>query len=370
MPKDRVTANTPKNSGTFGRASGTPRLLSEFELIRHLRRMRPMLSGPLSSILTGIGDDAAIVQPRRGHVLLASTDVLAEQVHFDMAYMTYRQVGYRAAVANLSDMAAMGATPRYALVAVALHPTTAVRDVKSLFTGVWEACTMAETAVIGGDTSASHGSLFVCLTILGEAQKTQVLKRSGAGKGDVLYVTGTLGDSRAGWEILRRRNVRRPPLRRDRDTRYLLKRHIRPTARLAESRRLAGSGVASSAIDLSDGLAGDLQHICEESSVGAVLDVRRLPVSRSLVSYAHAERKDPLDYALLGGEDYELLFTVPLEKVSQVEALIHRGHLCATPIGRMTAPREGLRIITAGGKTSPLRVRGYEHHVGMNGRRP
>jgi thiamine-monophosphate kinase len=371
MPKDRVTANTPKNSGGFGRASGKvpPGLLTEFDLIRHLRRMRPLLSGPLSSILTGIGDDAAIVQPRRGHVLLASTDVLAEQVHFDIAYMTYRQVGYRAAVANLSDMAAMGATPRYALVAVALHPKTAVRDVKSLFSGVWEACTMAETAVIGGDTSTSRSSLFVCLTILGEAKEKQVLKRSGAGRGDVLYVTGTLGDSRAGWEILRHQKAG-PSLRRDRDTRYLLKRHIRPTARLAESRTLAGSGVASSAIDLSDGLAGDLRHICEESSVGAVLDVRRLPVSHSLVSYAHAERKDPLDYALLGGEDYELLFTVPVKKVSQVEALIHRGQLCATPIGRMTAPREGLRIITAGGKTGPLRVRGYEHHVGMIGCRP
>ena len=369
MSKDRVASNPPKSLGKFGRTSSPrPHSLTEFQLIRYLRRMKPIHPGPVPSILAGIGDDAAVIQPRRGRVLLASTDLLTEQVHFDFAYMTYRQVGYRAAVANLSDMAAMGAIPRYALVAVALHPKTAVRDVKSLFIGVWEACTLADTAVIGGDTSASRNSVFVCLTILGEAKAKQVLKRSGAGKGDILYVTGTLGDSRAGWEILRHRTV--SLLKTDRDSAYLLKRHIRPTARLAESQKLAGTGVASSAIDLSDGLAGDVRHLCEESSVGALLDVRRLPVSRSLVSYARAQQKNPLDYALTGGEDYELLFTVPVKKVSQVDALIDRGQLCATPIGRMTAPREGLRIISASGKTGPLKACGYEHHLGMDGRRP
>ena len=343
-----------------------PRFITEFELIRRLQQTIPILPRLASSIHTGIGDDAAIVKPRPGHVLLASTDLLAELVHFDFAYMSYRQVGYRAAVANLSDMAAMGATPRYALVGIALTPKTTASDVQNLYRGIQEACTMADTAVIGGDTSASRGALFVCLTILGEAQARHVLTRSGARRGDVLYVTGSLGDSRAGCEILRRRKTDpRPMLARDRA--YLLKRHIRPTARLAESRKLAHTGLASSAIDLSDGLAGDLRHICEASSLGAVLDLRRLPVSRSLAGYARTQRRDPVEYALIGGEDYELLFTVPMKKVSQVEALIHRGQLCATSIGRMTAAHEGLRIISPSGKTSPLRTRSYEHHVRANG---
>ena len=345
-----------------------PRFITEFELIRHLKQTTPILPD-LSSILVGIGDDAAIVKPRPGYVLLASTDLLAEHVHFDFAYMTYRQVGYRAAVANLSDMAAMGATPRYVLIGIALNPKTTVRDVKNLYIGIREACTAAETAVIGGDTSASPGPLFVCLTILGEAKARQVLTRSGARKGDVLYVTGSLGDSRAGWEILRHRNPG-PPLIAARHRRYLQKRHIRPTARLIEGRTLAHRSLASAAIDLSDGLAGDLRHICEESSVGAVLDVQRLPVSRSLVGYAHAHRRDPLHYALSGGEDYELLFTVPTQKVSQVEALIHRGQLCATPIGRMTASREGLRVVSPSGKTGPLRTHSYEHRVRVHGGPP
>jgi thiamine-monophosphate kinase len=368
MPPDRARSKKKfrQGGGSSGRRSS--RFITEFELIRHLRQTTPDVAGLSSSILAGIGDDAAVIKPRRGHVLLITTDLLVEQVHFDFAYMSYRQVGYRAAVANLSDMAAMGASPRYALVAVALNPKTTAADVKNLYVGIREACTMAGTAVIGGDTSSSRDTLFICLTILGEAKAAQVLERSGARKGDVLYVTGTLGDSRAGWEILKAR--RSAPSSVGRSQGYLLKRHIRPTARLAESRILAETRFASSAIDLSDGLAGDLRHICEESSLGAVVDLRRLPLSESLVSYAHAQRRNPLDYALLGGEDYELLFTVPMKNLSRVDALIHGGQLCATPIGWMTAQQKGLRIISGSGTAESLTARSYEHRIATNGLQP
>ncbi len=322
-----------------------PHFITEFEFIRHLRETTPMVPGMASSIIAGIGDDAAVVKVQPGHLLLATTDLLAEGIHFDLAYMTYRQVGYRAAVANLSDMAAMGATPRYALVAVALGPKATARDAKNLYYGIQEACTIAKTMVIGGDTSASRTGLFVCLTVLGEAKPASVLTRSGARKGDALYVTGTLGDSYAGREILQDRTTAAPKImNRDRDT--LVTRHIRPTARLVESRILAAARMANAAIDLSDGLAGDLRRLCTESRVGAVVDLRRLPVSQSLLAYSRARRKDPLQYAVTGGEDYELLFTVPMEKVAQVERVIRRGQLCATSIGRITASRQGLRVIS------------------------
>jgi thiamine-monophosphate kinase len=368
MPPDRARSKKKFRQSWASSGRRSPRFVTEFELIRHLRQTTPNVAALSSSILAGIGDDAAVIKPRRGHVLLITTDLLVEHVHFDLAYMSYRQVGYRAVVANLSDMAAMGAIPRYALIAVALNRKTTARDVKNLYVGIQEACTMAGTALIGGDTSRSRDTLFLCLTILGEAKAAHVLERSGARKGDMLYVTGTLGDSRAGREIL---NVRRgAPSSVSRSQGFLLKRHIRPTARLPESQMLAETGVASSAIDLSDGLAGDIRHICEESSLGAVVDLRRLPLSESLVSYAQTRRKNPLDYALLGGEDYELLFTVPVKNLPRVDALIHGGQLCATPIGWMTAQQKGLRLISASGKTEPLKARGYEHRIATNGRQP
>ena len=345
-----------------------PQFITEFEFIRHLRETTPMVPGMASSIIAGIGDDAAVVKVRPGHLLLATTDLLAEGVHFDLAYMTYRQVGYRAAVANLSDMAAMGATPRYALVAVALGPKAKARDAKNLYSGIQEACTLAKTMVVGGDTSASRRSLFVCLTVLGEAKAASVLTRTGALQGDVLYVTGTLGDSFAGREILQDRTV--APRVRDRDRDQLVTRHIRPTARLVESRTLAAARVANAAIDLSDGLAGDLRRLCTESRVGAVVDLQRLPVSRSLQAYSRVRRKDPLHYAVTGGEDYELLFTVPVKKVAQVERLIRRGLLCATAIGRITPARQGLRVMSVDGKSRALQAHGYEHLIGKNGGRP
>ena len=343
-------------------------LFTEFEFIRHLRETTPMVPGMASSIIAGIGDDAAVVKVQPDHLLLATTDLLAEGVHFDLAYMTYRQVGYRAAVANLSDMAAMGATPRYALVAVALGPMVTARDVKNLSYGIQEACALARTMVIGGDTSLSRSSLFVCLTVLGEAKPSVVLTRSGARKGDALYVTGTLGDSDAGREILQDRTTGTRTLM-DRDYKKLVTRHIRPTPRLVESRMLAAAHMATAAIDLSDGLAGDLRHLCTESRVGAVVDLRRLPVSQSLVAYSRARGKDPLDYAVPGGEDYELLFTVPVAKIAQVERLIRRGQLCATAIGRITPSRQGLRVISADGTCRPLQAHGYEHLIGRIGRR-
>jgi thiamine-monophosphate kinase len=341
---------------------GRSRWVTEFGLIRRFRQITGHPPHRRSSVIAGIGDDAAVLKIQPDRVLLATTDVLAEEVHFDLGYMTYRQVGYRAGVANLSDIAAMGGTPRYALIAMALSPGTTAANAEALYSGVQAACRSTGTAIVGGDTSASRDRLFVCVTILGEAKPKELLRRSGASRGDRLYVTGTVGDSRAGCEILydksSHRRVRIPA----RSERHLISRHVKPTARLPEGRTLAERRVASAAIDLSDGLAGDLRHICEESGVGATLDLRRLPLSPALLDYARARRQDPTHYALRGGEDYELLFTVPAGKVSEAEALIRRGRLCATSIGSITARRHGLQTIGHDGKTRALAARSYEHH--------
>ena len=341
------------------------RRIGEFELIHRLRNATRIPHAVRSAVLAGIGDDAAVLKTRSGRVLLATTDVLAERVHFDLACTTYRQLGYKAAMANLSDIAAMGGIPRFALIALAATPRQSSRDVEALYAGVHAACLQVEAAVVGGDTSASRTNLFISLVVLGEAPSAEVLRRSTARAGDRLYVTGTLGDAQAGLEILLARKAgRRGRGTSARDAAYLTGRHLTPTARLHEARRLAEGRLASAAIDLSDGLAGDIRHICEESRVGCLIDARRLPLSSPLIVHARARRRDPIEYALSGGEDYELLFTVPLAKVTRVDGLIRRRQLRATPIGRITPARQGLRIIGVDGSVRPLTAKGYEHRLG------
>lgn len=342
-----------------------PSRIGEFELIQRLRNATRIPPAARSAILTGIGDDAAVLKTQSGRVLLATTDLLAERVHFDLACTTYRQLGYKAAMANLSDIAAMGGTPRFVLIALALTPRQTPRDILALYAGVEAACRLADAAVVGGDTSASRTGLFLSVAVLGEAAPAEVLRRSTARAGDRLYVTGTLGDAQAGLEILRaRKKGRRRAATNARAAAYLTGRHLSPTARLREARRLAEGLLASAAIDLSDGLAGDVRHICEESKVGCLIDARRLPLSSPLIAHARARRRDPIEYALGGGEDYELLFTVPPANVPRVEALIRRRLLRATPIGSITPARRGLRIIGADGSVHPLTATGYEHRLG------
>jgi thiamine-monophosphate kinase len=342
-------------------------LITEFQLIRRLQQLTPPPKGLAPLILAGIGDDAAVLKLAPGQVLIATTDLLAEDVHFDLRYVSFRQLGHRTAVANLSDIAAMGAEARYALVALAVPQSIPPRNIASLYAGMQAACRQAGTAIVGGDTSISRDRLFINMTLLGSCRRHEVLCRSGARPGDVLYVTGTLGDSQAGLEILRKRRTVRSGTSRSHG--FLIQRHLMPTARLVEGRLLAIRQLASAAIDISDGLAGDVRHLCEASAVGAMVDLRRLPVSPALVKYASAQGMTSADYALAGGEDYELLFAVPRGKKSRVDALIRSGRLCASAIGLITRKREGLWTLGTDGKRRQLTARGYEHVLWPSGGR-
>jgi thiamine-monophosphate kinase len=270
---------------------------------------------------------------------------------------------------NLSDIAAMGGVPQYVLIALALTGREALRDVQALYTGIRSACRSSGCIVVGGDTSASRSSLFLSLTVLGEAKPGHILHRSGARAGDRLYVTGTVGDARAGLEILKDSDSKfGRGTGRSRNIQFLTGRHLAPSARLKEGKLLAEQGLASAAIDLSDGLAGDLRHICEESGVGGIIEADYLPLSPALIAYAGATQRNPTDYALMGGEDYELLFTVPPRSVARLNSLIRQRRLRATEIGVMTSKRLGLRIAGADGIVRPLRARSYEHPIGTKGR--
>jgi thiamine-monophosphate kinase len=337
--------------------------LREFDLIRALKRR---YGGQDASIIRGIGDDAAVLATSSRQWNLLTIDLLAEGVHFDVRTATFADIGFRAAIANLSDIAAMGGTPQFLLIAVAIPPSGTGRQVHRLYHGMMAACRPHGVQLIGGDTSASTGGWFISITLVGSVAPRLALLRKGARVGDGIYVTGTLGDSRAGLALLKKsrlRSGRRIPTGSlsSRHRRFLIRRHVRPTARVAIGQWLSTERLATSAIDLSDGLSGDLRHICEESHVGAEIDVATLPLSSACRAFAEAKKSDPSVMALTGGEDYELLFTTPARLCPKLERIAGRRGIRITRIGRIRPARSGIQALSVDGRLRPLPVTSYEH---------
>lgn len=338
-----------------GRSRRTRPVSGEFDLIR---RLQAQTAKPDRQVALGIGDDTAILKTSSTEWTLITTDLLAEGVHFDLATSSCENIGYRAAIANLSDIAAMGGTPRFMLVAIAIPSTCSATQIHQLYRGMMQASSSYQVCLVGGDTSASKHGLFLSITLTGVVRPKHALLRSGARVGDRLYVTGTLGDSRAGLDLLSARRRRHLPAS---HVRFLRHRHHRPSARIAEGQWLVKHGLAGAAIDLSDGLTGDLRHICEESGVGADVLKGALPISPACHAYAAAYGLSPQDIALQGGEDYELLFTVPADQQARFERLAGKTPFHFTCIGTITPRRSGLRLRTEQGTTSPLPLTSYEH---------
>jgi len=337
--------------------------IHEFDLIRSLHRRHRHRT---PSVIRGIGDDAAVIASQAGQWTVLTTDLLTEGVHFDLRTATMADIGFRAAAANLSDIAAMGGTPEHLLIALAIPRGGSSHQVHQLYRGMMAACRPHHVGLIGGDTSASDGGWFLSLTLIGTVPPRKALFRNGARIGDGLYVTGTIGDSLAGLKLLNE-----PPARVNRlshtaafsatHRKFLIGRHLRPTARVAEGEWLSARRFATSAIDISDGLSGDLRHICEESHVGAELDLGALPISLACRTYAASRKLDPVDLALIGGEDYELLFTVSPRQQSRLHrSAIERG-LSVTCIGEIHPHRFGIQALSPHGKRHRLANRSYEH---------
>ena len=343
-------------------ASPPLRQLGEFGLIARIRRR---MGRPGSAVLRGIGDDdAAVVRLDAKRLLLVTTDLLVEGVHFSLATVTPADIGYKAAVSNLSDIAAMGGTPDYMVVALAIPASWRVSALDDLYRGLRQACRPHRVELVGGDTSTSRHGLFVCITLTGRGQKNRLLTRSGAHVGDSLYVTGTLGDSLAGLRILEhgaKPRRRRAPTGKTPDLRFLVRRHVHPTARLTEGQLLAKGGLATAALDVSDGLSGDLRHLCRLSGVGVEVETARLPLSRACRWYAAQQRLDPFDLALTGGEDYELLFTVAPSNQEKVARLARRIGTRMTRIGTIRPRAFGINVRPGDGRLRPLPVLSYDH---------
>ncbi|MCC6139090.1 MAG: thiamine-phosphate kinase [Nitrospira sp.] len=334
--------------------------IQEFPLIRQLQR-RHERKDP--SIITGIGDDAAVVSFTATDWVVLTTDLLAEGIHFDLTTASLSSIGYKAAMANLSDVAAMGASPRFLLTSVAIPNSLRTADILALYKGFMSACRQYKVQLIGGDTSASQHGLFLSVTLLGTTERKKVLLREGARVGDSLYVTGTLGDSLAGLQLLSNAHEHGTGTARlpHADRKFLINRHLRPTARVREGQWLNQIGIVTSAIDVSDGLSGDLRHICNTSKVGAEIDISRLPLSPACRTYATSTNQDPSVLALAGGEDYELLFTVPETHRTRLERTAHQRNFSVTRIGHICAASFGIYCRLRNGRKKPLPVSSYEH---------
>jgi thiamine-monophosphate kinase len=335
------------------------RELGEFGLIERL--VRRLTNGKLPAgaarTVVGVGDDAAVVQSA-GRFQIATTDTMVEGVHFQAATASWADIGWKALASNISDIAAMGGTPEFALITLCLPPSLDVEAVDGLYQGLQECATTYDVTIVGGDIVRSP-VLTITVALTGHAAvrprgRPALLLRSAARVGDAIAISGFPGDSAGGLRLLQGSE----PFIESEEHGRLVQAHRRPQPRVALGQLLVAEGVRC-AIDVSDGLAQDLGHICEMSHVGAVVGVDRIPLSAALV---RAFPDDALELAVGGGEDYELLFTAPLPVVNRV---IERARIPVTVIGEVVRPSERpVRFIDEGGDEVRFEHLGWDHLAG------
>ena len=332
----------------------------ELEIIRLIRRT--VERSPAERVETGIGDDTAVLLPQPGARLLATTDLIVEDVHFRRAWASPFDIGWKAMAVNLSDIAGKGGQPLWALVGLALPAPADPAEVEALYEGMRRAAAPHGVAIVGGDTSVSPRGWFVNVTLLGEHLGVPRL-RSAAKPGDAVAVTGTLGRSAAGLAALEAGRARLGAVRPE-TIEVVTAAHLRPTARVAEGRWFGAAAGVHAMMDCSDGLATDLGHICRESRVGARVELDRLPVDPAAREVAGALGADALSWATSGGEDFELLLTCDPAAVHALSDGLGRATGTAlTVVGEIETLEKGVTFLGAGGLRVAIPA-GYEHFSG------
>ncbi len=332
--------------------------LGEFGLIQHLTQNFSPLN---SSSILGVGDDAAILKYGDA-TLVMSTDLLVEHIHFDLNYVPLKHLGYKSVVVNLSDIYAMNATPRQITLSLALSSRFTVEALEAFYSGVELACRNYGVDLVGGDTTSSRTGLTISITAIGEANEKNITKRDGAQVEDYICVSGDLGAAYLGLQILEREkkvweadNSMQPQLE---AYQYIVERQLKPEARKDIIQVFAENGVIPNAmIDLSDGLSSDLMHICKASELGAELYEENIPIHPQAHKVAFKEFKiSPTTCALSGGEDYELLFTLPKDEFQKID-----GKANVKVIGKMLEPKEGIKLYSPKGQAFDLIAQGWNH---------
>ncbi len=331
--------------------------LGEFGLIDHLTRDFP-LQNPSS--LKGIGDDAAVID-NGSFCTVVSTDMLVEGIHFDLAYTPLKHLGYKSVVVNLSDIYAMNALPKQITVSIALSNRFSVEALDDLYEGIRAACQHYNVDLVGGDTTSSPKGLIISITAIGQGEKERLTYRSGAKVGDLICITGDLGAAYLGLQILEREKQiwqENPGLQPDLENqRYAVGRQLKPEARrdMIDTFRKVDL-IPTAMIDISDGLASEIFHICKQSKVGALIEESGVAIHPDAQLLALQFKLDPITCALNGGEDYELLFTIRPEDVEKVKFLpdIYIA-------GEILDQKDGIKLNTKGGNLHDLKAQGWVH---------
>lgn len=329
--------------------------LGEFGLIERLTKELPKVN---ESTLRGVGDDAAVMRYADTDVLV-TTDLLLEGVHFDLTYVPLKHLGYKSAVVNFSDVYAMNGTPRQITVSLGISRRFAVEHIEELYAGIRLACEIYGVDLVGGDTTASRQGLVISITCIGDAPKDEVVMRSGAKDTDLICVSGDLGAAYMGLQLLEREKVAsagnkdfQPDFH---GKEYLVERQLKPEARRDIIAALREAGIRpTSMMDVSDGLSSELLHICKASDTGCRVYEDRIPIDYQTAVMAEELGMNLVTAALNGGEDYELLFTVPLtchEAVEKLRGVKVIGHICKKDLGCALVTRDGNEI--------PLKAQGW-----------
>ena len=332
--------------------------VGEFGLIR---RIQETITLRQPSTTLGIGDDAAILTPAAQHDIVVSTDLLVEGVHFDLTFCPLKHVGYKAVAVNVSDIAAMNALPTQIVVGLAIGSRYSVEAIEELYEGMRLACEAYNVDLVGGDTTASRSGLTISITAMGQVETGRAVRRSGAQPNDLICVTGDLGGAFLGLQVLEREKAAfladpemQPELA---NYTYVLQRQLRPEARMDVVHELRDLGLTpTSMIDISDGLASEILHICTASGTGARIFSENLPAANPMLEVANEFNLDPITCMLNGGEDYELLFTLPLADHAKI-----KNHPDITILGHITEKSDGVNLITKAGQPVPITAQGFQH---------
>lgn len=329
--------------------------LGEFGLIDRLTKG---LTPVNPSTVKGVGDDCAVIRNRDTDILV-TTDLLLEGVHFDLTYVPLKHLGYKSAVVNFSDVYAMNGTPKQITVSLGISKRFTVEHIEELFAGIRLACEIYGVDLVGGDTTSSRQGLVISITCIGEAPTDKIVSRSGAKDTDLICVSGDLGAAYMGLQLLEREKVasagQKDFVPQFQGKEYLIERQLKPEARRDIVEELAKAGIVPTAMmDISDGLSSELLHICKQSDTGCRIYEDRIPIDYQTAIMAEELGMNLVTAALNGGEDYELLFTVPLHCHEKIEKLPG-----VKLIGHITKPSLGCAMITRDGTEIPLRAQGW-----------
>lgn len=330
--------------------------LGEFGLIDHLTKNFQIRH---NSSVIGVGDDAAVL--KNGDLLtVVSTDMLVEGIHFDLAYMPLKHLGYKSVIVNLSDIYAMNAKPKQITVSIALSNRFSVEALEEFYSGIQQACDLYGVDLVGGDTTSSPQGLYISVTAIGQGEVGKIAYRNTAKIGDLLCITGNVGAAYLGLQILERekRIFQETGAQPDFENQsFLIERQLKPEARKDMIEQFAKVDlVPTSMIDVSDGVASEIFHICKQSNVGAYIEESGVPIHPEAQQMAIKFKLDPITCALSGGEDYELIFTVNPNDLDKVKYLPD-----IYIMGEIVAPEDGIKLHTKGGNIYPLQAQGWKH---------